>query len=162
MRISILVIVSLLVSCTAMCQASNVSQVQPDSVRIKSEVKDLEKIRSELTERIKKLRVACREDSMGIVRLKIKKAEVNQQSGLLKKGIADLETKKTTTREQRKLLKDLKLGHTTITSKLLGMEQELNVIEINYKASVDLLISAEKMAKDLSQQLRELRKLLTP
>jgi hypothetical protein len=145
-----------------MCQVSNVARVQPDTIKIKSEVRELEKIRLELNDRIKKLRTACREDSMGILRVKSKKAEVNEQFGLLKKGIADLEARKTKTKEQRKLLKDLKQGHTDINSKLIAMEQELNVIEINYKASLDLLISAEKMAKDLTQQLRELRKLLSP
>jgi chromosome segregation ATPase len=137
-------------------------ETQPDSVKIKSDLKDLEKIRVQLSDRIQKLRTACREDSIGIVNLKGKRRDVNEQSDVLKVGITDLENKKSKTREQRKLLKDLKQGHTDIAAKLVAMDKELDDIEINYKASVDLLANAEKMSKDLALQIKELRRLLNP
>lgn len=143
-------------------QATPATHAEPDTARLKSEIMDLENVRRQLVTRVGKLRVAIREDSLGILRLKSKRKEVTAQSAELKTGISKLEGTTTKTREQRKLLKDLKQGHADIESKLIGMDQELNVIENNYKASVGLLASAQSMVKDLAKQLRELRKLLSP
>ncbi|MBC7948611.1 MAG: hypothetical protein H7Y42_12060 [Chitinophagaceae bacterium] len=148
-------------TCSAFSQSA-IAEAKPDSVRIRSEVKALENIRKQMTDKVRKLAIACREDSIGILNLKNNREDVSLQCAKLKTGIVELEKNKNKTKEQKKLLKDLKQGHIDIQTRIKGMEKELGDIEINYKASTSLLTNAQKMLKDLTHELQELRRLLSP
>lgn len=159
MKVKLLSILLLLFSVSVFGQTKSKS-VKPDSVRIRSEINDIEKLRQQLTEKIQKLKTACRQDSIGIVSIKNKKKDADQQTVLLKSGITDLGNLKDKTKDQKKLLKDLKQGHTDLLAKFAALDAELIAIEINYNNTRSLISDTENLLKDLAQKLLELRRLM--
>ena len=135
---------------------------KPDSVRVKSEINELENLRQQLTEKIQKLKLACRQDSIGILNVKNKKKDADHQTTLLMAGITDLENLKDKTKEQKKLLRDLKKGHAELREKFASLDNELNGIEKNYRNTLVLISDADNLIKDLAGKLLELHKLISP
>jgi len=131
-------------------------------MKIRSEINELEKINLQLTDKIQKLKIACRQDSMGIVNIKNKKKDADLQTSLLKSGITDLENLKDKTKEQKKLLRDLKNGHGELQEKFAALDGQLRDIEINYRNTLMLVSDTEILVKDLGDKLLELHKKRSP